>query len=253
MDNYQEETYGQRIAGVYDEWYDQYDEAAVGLLQDLVQGGRALELGIGTGRVALPLQRAGVRVEGIDASPAMIKVLQAKPGGDAIPVTQGDFADVGVEGEFALVYALFNTFFALLTQEEQVRCFQNVAGHLMPSGVFVIEAFVPDLTRYQSGQSLRTVRAGADEVRIDAAQLDPVQQQIMSQHVVLTEQGVQLYPVKLRFAWPAELDLMARLAGLQLKHRWANWQKAAFTAESGKHVSVYAHAPATQDFGGRKQ
>ncbi|MGD8738499.1 MAG: class I SAM-dependent methyltransferase, partial [Anaerolineae bacterium] len=212
-------------------------------LKELARSGRALELGIGTGRVALPLHHAGVRVEGIDASPAMVDRLRAKPGGDRIPVTLGDFADVDVVGHYTLVYVLFNTLFALLTQEEQIRCFQNVAAHLHPSGVFVVEAFVPDLTRYQGGQSLRTVHIGGDHVRIDAAQLDLVRQQITGQQVVLAEQGIRLYPVKLRYAWPAELDLMARLAGLRLRDRWAGWQKTAFSAESGKHVSVYEHAP----------
>jgi SAM-dependent methyltransferase len=193
--------------------------------------------------VALPLHQAGVRVEGIDASPAMVDRLRTKPGGDRIPVTLGDFADVDVEGHYTLVYVLFNTFFALLTQEEQIRCLQNVTAHLRPSGVFVIEVFVPDLTRYQRGQSLRTVHVGGDHVRIDAVQLDPVRQQITGQQVVLAEQGIRLFPVKLRYAWPTELDLMARLAGLQLRDRWADWQNTAFTAESGKHVSVYEHAP----------
>jgi hypothetical protein len=173
----------------------------------------------------------------------MVDRLRAKPGGDRIPVTLGDFADVDVVGHYTLVYVLFNTLFALLTQEEQIRCFQNVAAHLHPSGVFVVEAFVPDLTRYQGGQSLRTVHIGGDHVRIDAAQLDLVRQQITGQQVVLAEQDIRLYPVKLRYAWPAELDLMARLAGLRLRDRWAGWQKTAFSAESGKHVSVYEHAP----------
>jgi hypothetical protein len=173
----------------------------------------------------------------------MVDRLRAKPGGDRIPVTLGDLADVDVEGHYTLIYVLFNTFFALLTQEEQIRCFQNVAGHLRPSGVFVVEAFVPDLARYEGGQSLRTVHIDGDYVRIDAAQLDLVRQQITGQQVVLAEQGIRLYPVKLRYAWPAELDLMARLAGLRLRDRWAGWQKTAFSAESGKHVSVYEHAP----------
>jgi SAM-dependent methyltransferase len=242
METYQEETYGDRIAGIYDDWYADYDEAAVAALSDLAQGGRALELGIGTGRIALPLKQTGVDVHGIDASEAMLSRLRAKPGGESLPVTVGNFADVAVDGHYSLIYVLFNTCFALLTQAEQVRCFQNVTHHLSPPGVFVIEAFVPDLTRFQGRQSIRTVRAEMNEVRIDASQVDPVNQQITSQHVVLTEQGTRLYPVKLRYAWPAEFDLMARLAGLQLKHRWENWQQAPFSADSGKHISVYEHA-----------
>ena len=148
MDTYQEDTYGERIAGVYDDWYAGYDEAAVATLRELAQGGRALELGIGTGRVALPLQGSGVEVHGVDASEAMLSRLRAKPGGEKLPVTLGNFAGVPVEGQFTLIYVLFNAFYDLLTQEEQIRCFQNVAGHLSTEGVFVIEAFVPDLTRW---------------------------------------------------------------------------------------------------------
>lgn len=243
MDSYQEDTYGERIASIYDEWYAKYDDATIETLNELAQGGRALELGIGTGCIALPLQQKGVTVHGIDASPAMIAKLRSKPNGDKIPVTLGNFADVAVEGQYALIYVLFNTFFALLTQEEQMRCMRNVAQQLGPAGSFVVEAFVPDLGRFSGQQALRVVSIGENEVRLDASQIDPVTQQITSRHIVLAEQGVQLYPVKLRYAWPTELDLMARLAGLQLKHRWGSWQKAAFSADSGKHISVYEHIP----------
>jgi SAM-dependent methyltransferase len=243
MDTYEEGTYGERIAGVYDEWYAGYDDATLATLREFAQGGRALELGIGTGRIALPLQQSGVAVDGIDASAAMIARLRSKPGGDKIAVTLGNFADVAVEGQYALIYVLFNTFFALLTQDEQVRCFQNIARHLSPSGVFVIEAFVPDLTRFQGRQAIRAVDVGVSHVRFDVSEHDPISQQVTSQHVLLTEQGIRLYPVKIRYAWPAELDLMARLAGLRLKQRWENWEKAVFSPDSGHHVSVYEQAP----------
>ena len=242
MDSYNEATYGERIADIYDEWYRTYDEAAIATLSELAQGGRALELGIGTGRIALPLQRKGIEVYGIEASAAMLAKLRAKPGGENIPVTLGNFAEVAVEGQFALIYVLFNTFFALLTQDEQIRCFENVAQHLSADGVFVIEAFVPDMTRYDGRQAVRVVSIGDNELRLDAAQLDPVNQQITSQHVVLTEQGVRLYPVKLRYVWPSELDLMARLAGLCLQQRWGSWERTAFSADSVRHISVYGHA-----------
>lgn len=240
MSDYSKKTYGERIAGIYDEWYISFEEAAVTTLSQLAGNGRALELGIGTGRLALPLRARGVAIEGVDASPAMVEKLRAKPGGEAISVTLGNFADVEVDGRFSLIFVAFNTFFALLTQAEQVRCFENVAGHLEPGGVFVIEAFVPDLARYSSGrQTLRTLRVSEDEVHLDATLLDPVNQQLTSQHVVLSEQGTRLYPVRLRYAWPAELDLMARLAGLRLRERWGDWQQGKFTADSGRHVSVY--------------
>ncbi len=243
MDSYQEDTYGERIASVYDELYAGYDDAAIETLKELSRDGPALELGIGTGRIALPLQQRGVIVHGIDASEAMIAKLRGKPHGDQIQVTMGNFADVAVEGQYALIYIVFNTFFALLTQEEQLRCMQNVARHLVPTGSFVVEAFVPDLTRFSGGQTIRVVNISESEIQMDASQIDLVAQQITSQHIMLSEKGIQLYPVKLRYVWPTELDLMARLAGLQLKHRWGNWQKAAFSASSGKHISVYERVP----------
>ncbi|MBM3224179.1 MAG: class I SAM-dependent methyltransferase [Candidatus Tectomicrobia bacterium] len=228
MDNYQEETYGERIAGIYDTWYPDYEVSVIAALHHLAQGGRALELGIGTGRIALPLQHAGLDVHGIEASEAMLARLRAKPGGATIPMTLGNFADVAVDGHYALIYVLFNTFFALLTQEEQVRCVRNVAQHLTPQGVFVVEAFVPDLTRFSGQQALRTVRISTHDVRLEASQHDPVLQQITSQYLVVTEEGTRLYPVQLRYVWPAELDLMAQLAGLRHQDRWGDWQGACF-------------------------
>lgn len=251
MDAYREETYGERIADVYDSLYGDVEEATVELLRELADGGRALELGIGTGRVALPLQAAGVAVHGIDASDAMVAKLRAKQGGENIPVTGGDFAEVAMEGEFDLVYVLFNTFFSLLTQEAQVRCLRNVARNMGPQGRFVIEAFVPDLTRFTGRQAVRAARITEDEVQLDVSQHDPVSQQITSQHVLLSEQRTRLYPVRLRYAWPAELDLMAQLAGLTLRSRWSDWQKSAFTASSTMHISVYERAePETSTPGG---
>jgi SAM-dependent methyltransferase len=242
MTAYQPETYGQRIAGVYDDWYDIIDPATVPVLAELARarpGSRALELGIGTGRVAIPLQQAGVAVEGIDASEAMVARMRDKPGGDQIPVLIGDMAEFAVEGEYALVYVLFTTFFCLLTQEDQVRCFRNVAQHLSPQGSFVLEAFVPDPARLSARQTVRASDVGADALRLEAAQIDLATQVITGQTVLLTEEGVRLFPVKIRYAWPSELDLMARLAGLELRHRWANWRKDEFTAQSTGHVSVY--------------
>lgn len=241
MDEYSDETYGEHIADVYDELYSDHDPAAIATLAGLAQGGRALELGVGTGRIALPLQEAGIEVHGVDASAAMVARLRSKPGGDKPAVTMGDFADVGVQGQYGLIYVLFNTFFSLLTQGEQLRCFQNVARHLEPRGVFVIEAFVPDLTRFTAQQTVRAVTVAESNVQLDVSRHDPVRQQVTSQHIFLNEGGIRLYPVKLRYAWPSELDLMARLAGMQLRSRWADWQGGAFSADSGKHISVYEH------------
>lgn len=242
MPEYRYEMYGQRIAGIYDEWYAEFDQDMVDLLGELAGGGRALELGIGTGRVALPLQESGLEVHGIDASEAMLARLRAKPGGERIPVTTGSFADVAVEGKFSLVYVVFSTFFALLTQEEQVRCFKNVARRLDAGGAFLIEAFVPDLARFDRKQTVRARSIDVDEVHLEATRWDPLNQQIMGQYIALNEDGILLFPVKLRLAWPAELDLMAQLAGLRLWQRWETWQRAPFTGDSQRHISVYKQA-----------
>lgn len=192
--------------------------------------------------VALPLAQRGLEVHGIDASDAMVAKLRAKPGGEAIPVSIGNFVDVGVEGRFSLIFVVFNTLFALDSQEEQVRCFSNVANHLADGGLFLIEAFVPDLTRYTLGQHTHTYSVELDRVHLDVARLDLAAQQIVSQHVVLSESGIRLYPVKIRYAWPSELDLMARLAGLRLKERWSGWGRERFTATSTRHISAYGRA-----------
>jgi SAM-dependent methyltransferase len=240
MDNFDEFTYGERISGIYDELYSGYEERCIDLLRELAGSGPALELGIGTGRIALPLHQAGVEVHGIDASPEMLGKLRAKPDGEKIPVTVGNFAQVGVEGDYALIYIVFNTLFALLTQEEQVLCFQNSARHLRQEGVFLIEAFVPDMTRFTDRQTFRVISLEEDRVQLDANQIDPVRQQVTSQHVFLTEGGINFYPVKLRYAWPSELDLMARLAGLRLQERWGNWDRSEFSADSKRHISAYS-------------
>jgi SAM-dependent methyltransferase len=242
MEDYDASTYGERVAEVYDEQHRYLDEGGVELLAELARGGRALELGIGTGRLALPLAARGVEVHGIDASPAMIERLRAKPGGGAVNITFGDFADVSAEGEFALVYVVFNTFFALLSQDEQARCFQNVAEHLTPDGLFLIEAFVPDLSLYYHGHMFRAASIKTDSLTLNVASLDPVTQTATGQQVIIDERGVRLFPVKLRYAWPSELDLMARLAGLRLRARWGGWRREPFTARSEKHVSVYERA-----------
>jgi SAM-dependent methyltransferase len=239
MDGYDVTTYGQRVADVYDGWYPEHDGPAIDLLAALAGDGRALELGIGTGRIALPLAARGVEVHGIDASEAMVAKLRAKPGGAELPVVLGDFADVGAEGPFSLVFVLFNTFFGLLSQEDQVRCFGGVGRQLAQDGVFVLEVFVPDLTRFVRGQNIQTSRVEADRAVLDVSRHDPVTQRVSSHHVELSESGARLYPVQIRYAWPSELDLMARLAGLRLRHRWSGWRGEPFSAGSEKHVSVY--------------
>lgn len=239
MEDKVEEVYSRRLADVYDAWFGYFDEAAVDVLEELAGGGHALELGIGTGTVALPLAARGVEVHGIDASPEMVAVLRAKPGGEELPVTMGDFAEVNVEGEFSLVYVVYNTLFALQTQAEQVRCFHGVAARLAPGGTFVVEVFVPDLAQLSAGRGVRFLHMTDERVGIRVYEHDPVGQKLRSRHVVFNDGGTRVFPVEVRYAWPSELDLMAQLAGLRLRERWGDWRRSAFDAKSEKHVSVY--------------
>ena len=235
-------SFGEAVAATYDD-EPRGDEAdAVSFLAGLVGDGRTLELAIGTGRIALPLAARGVPVDGIDTSPAMVARLRAKPGGEAISVTVGDFSEVPVAGSYRLVYVVFNTLFNLLTQDAQVRCFENVAAHLTEDGSFVIEAFVPaNLYRLRNDQYVDAEAIGVDEVRLDVGRHDPVRQMLDESHVSLSGRGVSVSPIVCRYAWPAELDLMARLAGLRLRDRWGGWNREPFTAASALHVSVYGH------------
>lgn len=230
-------TYDEACAEVYDQWFGSCEEAAVDLLAELAGAGRVLELGIGSGLLALPLAARGIDLHGIDLSPAMVARLRAKPGGEAIPVTMGNFADVAVEGEFSLIFVAYNTFFALPTQDEQVRCFQNVAAHLTGDGVFVLEAFVPQSANFTGG--LKVTAVTDERIGLKVSEHDPVRQRLKSQHVVIRNQEIRLYPVEVRYAWPAELDLMARLAGLRLRHRWSDWNRTEIGPNSQRHVSVY--------------
>jgi trans-aconitate methyltransferase len=180
-----------------------------------------------------------VRVHGIDASQAMVARLGAKPGGPEIPVTMGDFRDFTVPERFHLVYVVFNTFFGLLTQDDQVSCFRSVARHLTDEGVFAMEAFVPDATRWDRGQRVSATRVELDEVEIEVSMHDSLAQHTHSHHLIVREDGVRLYPVRIRYAYPSELDLMARLAGMRLRERWADWDRSPLTATSQKHISVW--------------
>ena len=240
MDDYGPATYGERVADVYDEWYRLPDtEPECALLTELAGNGPALELGIGTGRIALPLAAAGVDVHGIESSPAMLEQLRAKPGGDAITVTIGDMADVPVDGTFTLVFVVFNTFFMLTSQEAQVRCFRNVAAHLRPGGRFLVRAFVPDTSRIERGQDLSVREVALDRVRLDATLYDSLQQRLDTTQVRIAADGVRFVHAKLRYAFPPELDLMAQMAGLELESRWGSFAGDPFTADSAFAVSVY--------------
>ena len=233
-------SFGVDDAKTYDDEPRGDEDAAVAFLEKLADGGLALELAIGTGRIALPLTARGILVDGVDISPAMIAQLRTKLGGDQISVTIGDFADVLVPGTYRLIYVVFNTLFNLLSQEEQVRCFENVAAHLTDDGLFVIEAFRPDfLYRLRDHQHVDAEAVEVDEVRLDVARHDPVRQLLEESHVSLSPDGIRLNPIVTRYAWPSELDLMARIAGLQLKERWGGWDRSPLTSSSRNVVSVY--------------
>jgi SAM-dependent methyltransferase len=241
MSDYGAATYGDQIADIYDDLFPApADLAAVmSTLTSLAASGPALELGIGTGRFALPLREAGVEVHGIDASVAMVSKLRLKPGGDAIPVTIADFTRFELERRYRLIYVVFNTFFGLLTQDAQVSCFQSIAHHLEPDGVFLMEAFVPDPNRFQNGQRVSISRLAADRVHLEMSQYSPVAQTVQSFHVILGNDQVRLYPVNVRYAFVSELDLMARIAGLTLRERWSNWSRVPFEERSTTHISVW--------------
>ena len=240
MEDYGPQTYGERVADVYDTWYKLGDTAPeAALLAELAAGGRALELGIGTGRIALPLAALGVVVHGVDTSPAMVAKMREKPGGDAIPVTIGNMNEVPVDGTFSLIFVGFNTFFALPSQEQQVQCFQSVAAHLEPGGCFLLHAFVPDTSRIERGEHLSVREAGLDYVRLDATTYDRLTQRLDTTQLRITEHGTRFVHAKLRYAYPAELDLMAQLAGLRLESRWSTYDKQPFTDASAFAVSVY--------------
>jgi SAM-dependent methyltransferase len=233
-------SFGENVAAHYDDALRGDEDDTVEFLAGVAGDGRALELAIGTGRIALPLAARGVHVDGIELSPAMVARLRAKPGGESIPVTIGDFADVAVPGAYRLVFVVFNTFFNLLTQDAQARCFQNVASHLTEDGSFVIEAFVPTfLYRLRGDQYVDAEAIEVGSVTLDVGRHDPVAQILDESHVSLSKAGVQVVPIVTRYAWPSELDLMARLAGLRLAARWGGWSDEPFTARSERHVSVY--------------
>ena len=237
-----EDHFGEWVAARYDEsspemFAPEAVEPVVDLLAELAGDGAALELGIGTGRIALPLTERGVHVYGIDLSEAMVARLHAKPGGDRIPVAIGDFATTRVAGDFAVAYLVFNTIQNLTTQDEQVACFQNVAEHLRPGGCFVIETGVPSIRRLPPGETVRAFRV--EPTRLGFDEFDVAEQGLISHHYRVEGGKLEVNSVPFRYVWPSELDLMARLAGMSLRERWAGWAQEPFTSESEKHVSVW--------------
>jgi SAM-dependent methyltransferase len=238
-----EDYFGEHVAERYDEdeagiFDPAVVEPVVDYLVELAGNGRALELGIGTGRIAIPLARRGIPVHGIDLSEAMLARFRAKPGAEQIGVTVGDFATTKVDGTFSVVYLVFNTVENLTTQDEQVACFENVASHLEPGGCFVIEVGVPDLQRLPHGETFRAFDVSETHLGID--EYDVVNQGLISHHYYRTADGsFEKASVPFRYVWPAELDLMARIAGMTLRERWGGWTREPFTSDSRKHVSVW--------------
>ena len=216
-------------------------EATVDFLAELAGDGSALELGVGTGRIALPLAARGVPVQGIDLSPDMVAQLRAKPGGTAIGVTIGDFASIMVEGTFRLAYLVYNTIENLTSQDDQVACFTNVGHHLEPGGCFVVEVEVPPLRRLPPGESTLAFRVTPDRLGFDT--LDVAQQLGVSHHYWVAEGQAGTFTMPFRYVWPAELDLMARIAGMRLRERWSGWERKPFTGASASHVSVWEKLP----------
>jgi SAM-dependent methyltransferase len=235
-------TFGELYADAYDDRLDMDQETSdsVAVLAGLAAGGRVLEFAIGTGRVALPLAATGLEVHGIETSEEMVAKLRAKPGGDAIPVTIGDMSEAGADGTFDLVFLVFNTILNLTSQEAQVRCLANAARHLNPGCVFVVETVLPELQGFVGTRAVRGMNAAKDFARFEVVEHDPLKQTLDYQRIIVTDEGTKLHPLAMRYIWPSELDLMARLAGLELRDRWAWWDKSPFTADSDQHVSVYA-------------
>lgn len=232
-------SFGPDVAARYDDDLRGDEPETVDLLADLAGDGPALELAIGTGRIALPLAARGVRVDGIELSEAMVARMREKTGGGAVDVVLGDMSTVDApSGDYRLVYLVFNTIFNLLTQDDQVRCFENAARHLAGGGVFLVEAAVPQAW-VRGNQYIDVERVARDDVILDINRYDPVTQLLDESHVRYTTDGVRLSPISCRLATPAELDLMARIAGLRLLDRWGGWHREPFTGDSGRHVSVY--------------
>jgi SAM-dependent methyltransferase len=240
-----ENYFDERIASSYEaKWPNIFEPAvvdpAVSFLADLAGPGPALELGIGTGRLALPLSQRGVRVHGIDLSPDMIAELRAKPGTDSIDVTIGDFATTRVGGTFKLAYLVRNTITNLTTQDDQVECFRNVAAHLEPGGCFVIEVYIPELQRLPPGETIRAFTVTPEYLGFE--EYDVVTQIAFSHHYWVEDGQLETFSAPFRYVWPSELDLMARLAGMTLRERWSSWNREPFTSDSTKHVSVWEKA-----------
>jgi SAM-dependent methyltransferase len=237
-----DDHFGEHVAERFDERYADKAlpavvEPIVAFIAELAGPGAALEFGVGTGRIALPLAQRGVPVHGIDLSEAMLARLRAKAGSDRVVVTAGDFASTRVEGTFSVVYLVANTIMNLTTQDEQVECFRNAAAHLEHNGSFVIEVLVPRLQRLPPGETFQLF--DVDPTHIGFDEYDIARQGLVSHHYWIEGGKVDVISPPFRYVWPSELDLMARLAGMRLRERWGGWEREPFTGDSSKHVSVW--------------
>ena len=237
-----EDHFGEHVAARFDERYAHKATPAVvypivDFVAELAGAGAALELGVGTGRVALPLAQRGVPVHGIDLSEAMLARLRTKPGAELVGVTVGDFATTTVEGSFSVAYIVANTIMNLTTQDEQVACFCNAAAHLEPNGRFVVEILVPRLQRLPPGETFQPFAVESTHLGFD--EYDIARQGLVSHHYWIEDGKVEVFSPPFRYAWPSELDLMARLAGMTLRERWSGWKREPFNGDSPQHVSVW--------------
>ncbi|MGV9770641.1 class I SAM-dependent DNA methyltransferase [Streptosporangium sp. NPDC003464] len=233
-------SFGYEVSKRYDAEDTRGDEEqTVAFLARLAGGRDALEFAVGTGRVALPLRRTGVRVDGIELSPDMVDRMREKPDGDKIEVTMGDMSRVTTGRTYGLVYLVYNTIGNLLSQDDQVRCFENAARHLTDEGVFVVECRIPTAPARPGRQYVDAEHIGVDHVGLDVCRYDPVTQILDENHVRISTEGIVFGPIRLRLAHPPEFDLMARIAGLRLRERWGGWEREPYTAASRRHISVY--------------
>jgi len=242
MENYGPSTYGDTIAEVYDNIYQYVNPDMIERLYECAPNGQVFELGIGTGRIAIPLLNRGINIDGIDSSAAMIEKLKTKLNGRHIGLQIGDFSKFKTVKKYDLIYIVFNTLYGLLTQEDQMNCFRCVSDALKPKGRFVIEGFVPDVTRFDRGQTIRTDEIETNLVQLECSKHDLINQRVDSQIIRITENGIKLIPVNVRYVWPSELNLMAKITGFELSERWSNWKKDNFNSDSLSHISIYEKA-----------
>jgi len=240
MENYNTNTYGDIIADIYDQIHKELDTSSVVKLLLSFKAKRVLELGVGTGRIAIPLIQSGLEVYGIESSSKMIETLKNKQYGDKISIIFGDMTTSSINKDFPLIFCIFNTIFCLTKQQKQIECFRNVARHLSKDGIFILECAVPDMGGFAGNQNISVSSISTNDVIISTKIHNAASQEVLIQYIVIENSNkIRLIPIKTRYAWPSELDTMAYIAGLKLKHRWGNWQQNTFTASSSYHVSVY--------------